>query len=124
MAEAIAKSVAHREDIRFTSAGLHCHRGAGASRFALMAAAECGIDLSRHRSRPMTDNLAFSAWKVVAMTSSLADEFRASFPHAADKVATIADGDVPDPFGSSLDEYRACFDFLAKAVPITIQNLC
>lgn len=96
------------DDWEITSAGLLADRHSSASSYAVKAAAELGCDISAHKSKPMTDALAFSATLLVAMTASHAAELRRMFPFAAEKVRTFCDRDISDPFGGSLDEYRVC----------------
>lgn len=96
------------------SAGLHCLCGSRAAPEAHAATAELGLDLSPHRSRPVTDNLAARAYAVLTMTEGQRLEFIRRFPFARDKVRRLGDfaggagRDIEDPFGGSLKVYRNC----------------
>lgn len=110
--------------IDVTSAGLHACVGTPASAYARTVAMEKGTDVSRHRSKPMTDHLAFSATWLVAMTSSHADELKERFPFARDKVHSLGEflhqgraHDIIDPFGGSLADYRECAVNLESSFP-------
>lgn len=110
------------------SAGLHCGSGAKASKEAVAASAELGLDLSAHRSRPMTDNLASSAKYILAMTSSLARELAVRFPFARGKIFTLGsfagkNKEITDPFGGSLKVYRACLDDITVCSEGFVGNL-
>ncbi len=125
MAEAMARADACLpEGWRVASAGLHCAAGAPASREAISVARENGWDLHGHRSRPMTDALAASASLIVGMTADHVHELRARFPHGAHKVRLFRDyspwaagRDIPDPFGGTADDYRACLSVLRESLP-------
>lgn len=113
-----------------SSAGLHCCSGARASYEASAAAAELGLDLSAHRSRPMTDNLAASATHILAMTSSLAQELAIRFPFARGKIATLGSfdsrrpgRDISDPFGGSLKIYRECLNSISSCAEKFVKTL-
>lgn len=110
------------------SAGLHCGCGAKASREAVEAASELGLDVSAHRSRPMTDNLAASAVYILAMTSSLARELAVRFPFARAKISTLGsyagnNKDITDPFGGSLKIYRSCLNDITVCAECFVNKL-
>lgn len=103
------------------SAGLHAHIGEGPSEYAVRAVAEYGADISGHRAQPMTDALASMATDIVAMTGAQARAIRANHPFAASKVKVLGAPkgksetpfDIPDPYGGSPKDYRACAALIA-----------
>ena len=113
MAEALARPLVPA-GWEVLSAGLHASVGDPPTPEAVLAASECGADISCHKVRSMTDSLAFSATLIVGMTAAHAAELRVRFPFAADKVHMLgAYGpkpvhDISDPFGGALGDYRAC----------------
>lgn len=116
MAEGILREMARQaeREIRVSSAGLYAD-GAPVSAHAAAALAEKGIDISGHRARQLTPDMARSADLILTMTGAHRQMLAAALPDAADKVFTLAqwageDGDVLDPFGGSLEQYRACRD--------------
>ncbi|MCW5768372.1 MAG: Sua5/YciO/YrdC/YwlC family protein [Phycisphaeraceae bacterium] len=112
MAEAIARRIADTADpspIRVIVGSAGTSAGPGpATREAVEAAHIMGLDLSAHRSRPLTRQLIDDADEIYTMTASHARAVVAIAPAAAHKVRVLdPDGrDVPDPIGSPLDEYR------------------
>ncbi len=95
------------------SAGVLAFPGAPASAEAVAALREKGIDLSGHRSRPVTRDLVEQADLIVAMTAGHRDELRRRFPAAADRIRLLhafgtqaVEADVSDPIGQSMDVYR------------------
>lgn len=88
------------------SAGLFTQDGLPASDNAVTAAKELGADISAHRSRVLTHDMAQSARYLVCMTGAHYDRVCELFPDCADKVFTLTQRDVSDPFGGDLDTYR------------------
>lgn len=88
------------------SAGLFTQDGLPASDNAVTAAKELGADISAHRSRMLTHEMAQSARYLVCMTGAHYDRVCELFPDCADKVFTLTQRDVSDPFGGDLETYR------------------
>ena len=126
----LAEAIAAREILRrgwsaveVASAGTAAYPGGSASEGSLRAAARNGLDLSAHRSRPLSPELI--AWADVVLTMSashLAQAHAAGATHAdlLPHFATGDEGGVPDPFGGSdeiyEDTYRALHDFVVAAL--------
>ncbi len=112
------------------SAGLMAVHGQPASRDAVSAMRELEIDISPHRSRPVTRDLVDSAFCIVVMTAAHSAQFGDLYPDARDRVHLIrsfdpnADcQDVDDPIGMSLSVYRKTRDAIGDAVPGLIKYL-
>ena len=109
-------------EIEVSSAGIGAWDGAPASEGSLLVGLEHGLDLSRHRARLLTRELARSADLVLAMSGQQRD--RAAALGAGDRAHTLgefaggsgAGADVPDPFGADLDAYRVTFRQLETLV--------
>lgn len=98
-----------------TSAGTSAWPGSPASDGSLLVALERGIDLSSHRSRPLTAELVQGADLVLAMGDThlrrvleLGGGGRASLLSSYGQDPDPAD--VPDPFGGNVEGYRATAD--------------
>lgn len=112
-----------RTGLHASSAGLFVHEGLPASEYAVQAAGELGADLSSHRARQLTPELVRQAQYLVCMTAAHYDRLVQAMPWAQDKVFTLAPDDVADPFGGTLETYRACAAQLADDVRTLIGNL-
>lgn len=88
------------------SAGLFTQDGMPASENAITAAKELGADISAHRSRMLTPEMAKNARYLVCMTGAHYDRLCELLPDCADKVFTLLPTDVSDPFGGDLETYR------------------
>lgn len=92
------------------SAGLAAMMGGGAAAEALEAARELGADLSGHRSRLFSPELAALADCIVAMTQGHLWAVAQQYPRALERCRLLrADGaDVADPIGAAQEVYRQC----------------
>ena len=104
------------------SAGVFAGVGAPASREAMTALQELGIDLSPHRSQGLSRELVDESTLIVVMTAGHFLEVIRAFPQAQEKVFLMTgfgDGptaeDIPDPIGQSLDVYRWTRDRIDSA---------
>lgn len=118
MAEAIARQLLaakltvsepelEKKGISVLSAGSFALPGAKATPQAVEAVKEMGVDLSHHRSRPLTVELIHQADMIFAMSRSHAHAVTALVPSATEKVATLDPaGDIEDPIGSDVRIYH------------------
>lgn len=119
MAEAIAKHVLseklqvpegdllEKKGINVVSAGAMAMPGSRATPQAVDALRGLGVDLTRHRSRPLTVELIHQADVIYTMGRSHAMAVMSLVPSAAEKVTTLAPGrEIDDPIGSDVGVYR------------------
>jgi protein-tyrosine-phosphatase len=90
------------------SAGLRAARGAPASSGAVRALAQLGIDLSRHRAKPIEDVALELYGLVLVMTQEQRIDFAQRYPQLRTKVFLLSEmagkaEDVNDPY-KQLDE--------------------
>lgn len=97
---------------RVSSAGLCTAEGLPASFLAILAMKEQGIDISNHRSRQVNQSLVESSDHVVGITARHTEALLAQFPELSSRIRTFPFPDIPDPFGSDLESYRAVRDLL------------
>ena len=95
------------------SAGIYANDGGSISRAARGVMEELGIGSSAFSSAAFTPKRAQKYDLMVGMTRTHAALMRHIVPELAGKVQTlIPGGDVPDPFGGSIDDYREVFNFM------------
>lgn len=112
------------------SAGLFTSDGKPASENTIRAVSELGSDIRTHRSRQITQQLVSSAAVIVTMTRGHADYLRDFFPVAKEKLFLLGsfipdalDDSIEDPYGGSLEDYRACRDLIRKAIRNLLSRL-
>ncbi|MDD4238678.1 MAG: low molecular weight protein arginine phosphatase [Desulfotomaculaceae bacterium] len=101
------------QNVVIASAGVAAVAGQPASREAVTALAEMGIDLNRHRASQLTPEAVKQADLVLTMTTAHQQHVQKLVPSEAQKVFTLAGyarvgGDIPDPIGQSLEAYCGC----------------
>ncbi len=124
MAEYLFRThIMSRPEFKVCSAGVMTGYGTPASRYAVKAMNELGVDISAHRSQPVTRDLVEDAELLVVMTRGHREALLERYPQAADKIELLktfdpnrTDEDVMDPIGLSLDVYRHVRDDIAGAL--------
>ena len=118
MAEALLRHIAAKNsslELSIKSAGTAAFGNQTASRNAILALKELGIDLTNHRSRSVTDELVDKADLVLTMTNAHKQQLLSRKPDASNKTFTLAEftfqditRNISDPFGGNLDTYIEC----------------
>ena len=110
--------------IRVMSAGTCAPAGVPASPEAVEAVSRMGLDLSRHRSRPLAPELIHGADVIYCMTGRHRDMVLSMGPSAADRVETLdPNGDISDPFGSDLTNYQRCAEMIRRRLRQRLKDL-
>ncbi|MDI3316820.1 MAG: low molecular weight protein arginine phosphatase [Bacillota bacterium] len=104
MAEALIRRRAGGEGLEVRSAGLHAVEGAPAASLTREVLPEAREELERHRSRPVTAELADWADLVLTMTRRQRDEFRRRFPEAGERCFVLAEYANPDGWRAAEEE--------------------
>ncbi len=94
------------------SAGVAAAIGYPASKAGIIAMRDKGIDMSSHKSQPLTQSLVDAATLIVTMTAGHRRAIVEQFPATENKVYTLGAlsgeegfGSVPDPIGQALEVY-------------------
>jgi protein-tyrosine phosphatase len=124
MAEALFRHrIGADSDWTAESAGVYAASGSPASEYAALAMKELGVNISGHRSKPLTHERVNEAKYVIAMTQAHANHIREWFPEVKNRVFLInafgtskVPADVSDPFGGSLGTYRRIRDEIDRAL--------
>ncbi|MDB5292814.1 MAG: ywlE [Phycisphaerales bacterium] len=134
MSEAIARSVLaerlgvsehelEKKGINVMSAGSFAMPGARATPQAVEALRGMGLDLSGHRSRPLTVELIHQADLIFTMSRNHAMAVTALVPAASEKVTTLdPDGDIDDPIGGDTALYRDLAGNLRRLIEQRLQE--
>lgn len=117
------------DSVRVISAGVAAYPGDPASDLAIKAMAKVKIDLSGHRTRPLSPQLLEISDLVLTMTSGHLQTIQHRYPDIEVPIFRFREWvsggsqEVPDPFGGSLDDYLETRDSLAEAIPSIITFL-
>lgn len=118
MAEAIANKIIRDENkedmIEVLSAGIYAVPGSMASYNAVKAMEEWDIDVKRHTARQIDLQMMKDADVILTMTEVHKRLLTGFDPVSSSKIFTLKEyangtvGDIPDPFGGSIEVYRRC----------------
>ncbi|MGC6455073.1 MAG: low molecular weight protein arginine phosphatase [Coraliomargaritaceae bacterium] len=129
---ALAAEEAPLNGLQVVSAGIAADYGSTASQNSVKALDRFNLDLSDHKSQPLTDELLDRAFAVFGMTQSHLDVLHAFFANSDSDVRihlfrefmkTGATEEIPDPYGASLQAYQACLDSMVEAIPSLVAYL-
>ena len=130
MAAAMAAQIFDEAGLLVTvmSAGVSAWPNQPASRHAIMVMEEDGLSLSAHKASITSDTILNEASLVLAMTESHQAILLSDYPSAKEKVFTLAGYvgdsiDISDPFGGSLEDYRACASQIKGLLVLAAQKL-
>lgn len=131
LAEALARQLAAERglSIDFASAGTGAALGAPANDGAILVGLERGVDVSRHRSRPLLPEDVADDTVVLALAASHLAGIRAVSPRARvallDEYASrgASSRSVADPFGGDLGDYRRAADEIEQMLGPAIDRI-
>ena len=108
--------------VTVSGAGIDTMDGVPASDHAVTVMKEIGVDITAHRSRQLTVEIADSADLCVVMTPE--HGLRAVYYYGVDeKKILMPEGGIPDPYGGNLKTYRYCRDALIDALPQLMEEI-
>lgn len=99
--------------IEADSCGLAAVPNAPATKQAITVACEYGFDLSLHRAKPVTAKTVQWADRIFVMSPQHQTLLTQRFPQAQDKISVLH---IADPYGGSVDTYRACMKQMITAL--------
>lgn len=113
---------------RVRSAGVAAVPGLPAAADAIACTAGHGLDLSAHRSRPVSDeDIAWADW-VLAMTDGHREELQARYPEAGHKIVTLGafvgrPQAIDDPIGRGRAAYEQVCEQLTSLLVRLVERL-
>lgn len=127
MAEGFLNKLLNEENIdaKAASAGIFAQEGDSATVEAIQAAKNFGVDISSHKASIITEDMLKYSDLILTMTES---HKQLLYPIVGDKIYTLNEfagfeGNIPDPFGGSIDEYNKTAESIMTAVEKVVQKL-
>jgi protein-tyrosine phosphatase len=116
--------------LRVISAGVAARTGEMVSENSVLALKKVGIDVSQHRSQPLTQEMLDDAFAVICMTES----HRAMIQVQAEPppknlflfrefMPGESDREIADPYGGPLRIYEAARDEMVESIPSLVEHL-
>lgn len=120
-----------RQSLSVSSAGIFANPGNIPDPLAVQVAREAGIDISAHRAKVLNGYNVNWADIVLVMESGQKEFIVMAFPRHSAKVVLLGNfkrsqggsGEIADPYGLSLENYRTCFEEIREAIEGLIQFL-
>ncbi|WP_400162246.1 low molecular weight protein arginine phosphatase [Brevibacillus sp. TJ4] len=129
MAEALFRTKAKGQGWEIRSAGVAAFDGQPASRHAVDVLRERGIE-SEHQASRINDELVDWSDLILTMTHNHKQAILAYYPAARSKVYTLREfvgvegyGDIADPFGGALEDYRRCAVEIEESLDMLYEQL-
>lgn len=132
MAEALLKHIAEKSGkaLNAASGGTAVFGSQGASKNAILAMQELGIDINAHRSKSVTIQMIDASDLILTMTKSHKMQLLAIKPDAKHKIFTLTEycsdnssKDISDPFGGDLNAYISCRNEIEENLKKLINKL-
>ena len=112
------------------SAGVAAGYGDPASANSVAALKKVGLDLSHHKSQPLTTDLIDRAFAIFGMTDTHIEALHYLCPEMPERAHLLRefmpdgeDKQIPDPIGQDFDAYSACLDSMIEAIPSVVAYL-
>jgi protein-tyrosine phosphatase len=128
---ALAAEQSPLNQLAVESAGVCAIPGEPASSNSVAALKKVNIDLSQHKSQPVTQALIERAFVILGMTDSHLETLTmydySNLPEHRylfrEFVGDIQKSQIPDPFGQDFNAYQECLDHMLEAIPSLIKFL-
>ena len=118
------------KSLKVYSAGVAANSGERVSENSVHALKKVGLDLSGHKSQPLTHQLVNDALAIFCMTESHRAMIELSIDPPPQNVFLFrefmpreAGQEIADPYGGSLKQYEASRDEMVEAIPSLIAFL-
>jgi protein-tyrosine phosphatase len=126
---ALAAQASPLKSLRVVSAGVAARTGELVTEYSVLAMKKAGIDISGHRSQPITQELIDGSLAVLCMTEA----HRATIPFMFDRppkniflfrefLPPDAEKEIADPYGGPYSFYELCRDEMVEAIPTLIEE--
>ena len=116
--------------LKVISAGVAARSGEAVSENSVLALKKVGIDISQHRSQPLTQKMLDESLAVLCMTDSHCAMIQVQADPPPKNVLLFrqfvpGDGDkeIGDPYGGPLRIYEAARDEMVESIPALIEHL-
>lgn len=125
MAKILLEKMADEQGVyvKVKSRGIMANPEDGISRGTYAVLLDQGIDSSYHKARTLEEKDIQEADAVFTMTKSQSISLKAQYPNAADKISSLSQEDLPDPFGGSLETYQMTLEKLRPMLEDLLEKI-
>jgi len=112
----LKKLLKEKGNYKVITAGTAAIKGMPATAEAIEVMSEENIDVSGHRSSPLSDEMIDQADLILVMEGRHQEHILAQEPSAGNKVHLLSESDITDPIGRSLDFYRKVYAVIKESI--------
>ncbi|AWT61042.1 MAG: Protein-arginine-phosphatase [Candidatus Moanabacter tarae] len=130
LGHALAKEKSPLSSLQVISTGISAGDGNAASVNSIQALQKVGLDLGNHRSRKITRELVDASIVLLCMTemhryllNQIFGELDIPIILFREKLPSVRQMEIADPYGKSLNAYENCRDDLVEAIPSVVSYL-
>lgn len=131
MAEGVLRDFAIKNNLKIevTSAGTHASNNSPPSSMAIEALNDVGIDITKHKSKQVDENLVNESDLILTMSSSHKKFLLNKYPSMINKVFLLNEyafktkNEIEDPFGAPLRYYEKARDQIVLALEEIVREL-
>ena len=116
--------------LKVISAGVAARTGEAVSENSVVALKKVGIDISHHRSQPLTQQMIDEALAVICMTESHRAMIQVQAEPVPDNLLLFrqflpgeVEKEIADPYGGPLRVYEAARDEMVESIPSLVAYL-
>ena len=123
MAEGLFRSILKDKnisDVQCGSCGVGAFTGFPASEYAIETMKQFGVDISDHRSRPVSRYILDEGDLFVCMTNSHLNALSPYVPK--EKLCLLSEDGIPDPYMGSQEDYLHCAEKIYKSLVELIEK--
>ncbi len=114
------KELGKDQQVDIFSVGVLSATGMGASPNAITVMKEEGIDISKHESSPLTEDMIEDADLIFAMEEHHREVLTKRVPESSERIHVL---NIPDPIGKPIEVYRNTIALLKKSLPKILEKL-
>lgn len=115
IAEALFNKIAN-DDFIASSAGTNTKNGRLAGPDTIKIMREYGIDLSKHKTRQLDENMLKESDYVICMGKNHLEFLLNNFPKYKDKYSTLREIDIADPYKAKYEVYKIVANDIEKGI--------
>ncbi len=129
MAEAIFNNIKKDEFHNAFSAGTNAVKGSLTSKHsAYLIKEKFNVDISNRSAKQLDSKMLEAADVVLTMTDYMSEYIKRSFKEANNKVFPLKkfvslNGEVADPYGGSVEDYKITFNDLMESIKLLLEKL-
>ena len=119
----LKKMLKDKDNYKIMTAGTRAFKGMPPTGETIQVMSEQDIDVSGHRTSPLSDEMLREADLILVMEQAHKENILERNPGVRNKVHLLNEFDIPDPIGKPLDFYHRVLDIIKEGIVRTAKKL-